>query len=172
MLSEKDKSSCCCFTGHRPEKLISKEKDIKKIESEIKKLLRPIISQSILDGYTTYITGMARGFDMWAADIIIEEKIKNPKIRLICALPINDFEKRWSADEQKHYHNILNIFDYITVVSKKYSRSCFQLRNIFMVDHSSKVIAAYNGEAGGTKNTICYAKKHNIEVINILKKEE
>ena len=29
----------------------------------------------------------------------------------------------------------------------------------------SIVIAYYNGSAGGTKNTIDYAKKHNIQVV-------
>ena len=37
-----------------------------------------------------------------------------------------------------------------------------------MVDRSSRVIAAYNGESGGTKNTIRYANSKNVEVENIL----
>ncbi len=37
-----------------------------------------------------------------------------------------------------------------------------------MVDRSARVIAAYNGESGGTKNTIDYAKRRGIEIINIL----
>ena len=36
-----------------------------------------------------------------------------------------------------------------------------------MVDNSSRVISAYNGEKGGTKNTIEYAKSKNIGVVNI-----
>ena len=37
-----------------------------------------------------------------------------------------------------------------------------------MVEQSARVIAAYNGSTGGTLNTINYAKKENVEVINIL----
>ena len=40
-----------------------------------------------------------------------------------------------------------------------------------MVDRAARVIAAYNGGAGGTLNTINYAKRNNVEVINILEKE-
>lgn len=29
-----------------------------------------------------------------------------------------------------------------------YSKACFQIRNEWMVNHSSRVIAVYNGEAG------------------------
>ena len=46
----------CCFTGHRPEKL-------KKTEEEIKKGLEEAILKAVSEGYTTFITGMARGVD-------------------------------------------------------------------------------------------------------------
>jgi len=36
-----------------------------------------------------------------------------------------------------------------------------------MVDHSKRVIAGYNDVSGGTENTINYAIKKGIEVINI-----
>lgn len=37
-----------------------------------------------------------------------------------------------------------------------------------MVDHSKRVIAFYNGASGGTKNTIDYATRKGVEVINVL----
>ena len=44
----------CCFTGHRPEKLNIPEKRLALLlEEEIKK--------AIVCGFTTYITGMAKG---------------------------------------------------------------------------------------------------------------
>ena len=150
-----------CFTGHRPEKINLSER-------QIKKLLRSVITKSIEEGYTTYISGMARGFDLWAADVVLEAQERNSDIHLICALPIKDFERMWPSAEQKHYRDILSKADYIKVVSEHYSRSCFQARNMYMVDHSSRVIAAYNGSTGGTLNTINYAKKSNVDVINIL----
>ena len=33
------------------------------------------------------------------------------------------------------------------------------------VDHSSRVIAIYNGTSGGTRNTIDYARKQGCQVI-------
>ena len=39
--------------------------------------------------------------------------------------------------------------------------------NEWMVNHSARVIAVYNGEAGGTRNTIVYANKHGVDVINV-----
>ena len=42
--------------------------------------------------------------------------------------------------------------------------SAYQKRNEWMVDHSSLVLAFYNGEPGGTANTIQYARKHGVDV--------
>ncbi len=47
--------------------------------------------------------------------------------------------------------------DHSLFVCHGYSKSCFQIRNEWMVNHSARVIAVYNGERGGTKNTIDYA---------------
>ena len=90
----------CCFTGHRPEKLgIS--------EARAKVLLKSAIQQAISDGYVTFISGMARGIDLWAAEIVIEEREKNSNIHLVCASPFSGFECRWSEHEQAIYHSII-----------------------------------------------------------------
>lgn len=36
-----------------------------------------------------------------------------------------------------------------------------------MVNHSARVIAIYNGEPGGTRNTIEYAKQAGVETVII-----
>ena len=51
---------CCCFTGHRPEKLSLSE-------AEVKALLEKDVDTAIENGFTTFITGMAPGVDIWAA---------------------------------------------------------------------------------------------------------
>lgn len=153
-------SKRCCFTGHRPEKLHLPERKVKKLlEEEIKK--------AVEDGFMTFITGMARGIDMWAGEIVLSLKKKNPDIHLICTPPYEGFENRWDMSEQKLYHQILEKADYTKYICQHYSRSCFQIRNVYMVDHSQRVIAAFNGESGGTKNTITYANKKGVEVVNI-----
>ena len=150
-----------CFTGHRPEKLNIGEK-------EAKDRLRKAIKQSVNDGFTTFISGRARGVDMWAAEIVLEERAENNNIKLICTSPYEGFEKSWSADEIYRYHNILQNADYVKYVCSHYSRQCFQIRNVWMVDHSARVIAAYNGESGGTRNTIKYANSKSVEIQTIL----
>ena len=153
-----------CFTGHRPEKLNFSEK-------EVKAKLEEAIQSAVADGYTTFISGMARGVDMWAAEVVLEERKNNNNIKLICASPYEGFEKSWSLAERHRYNTILRKADYIKYVCEHYSLECFQIRNVWMVDHSARVIAAYNGESGGTRNTVRYAISKNIEIYNVLETE-
>lgn len=161
--SEKRKHRCC-FTGHRPEKLSLPE-------SEVKAELEKEIRLAIADGINVFIVGMAPGVDIWAAEVILElrEKEELP-LKLIAASPHPGFENRWSLDWQKRYAVIMSKADFIKEVCSHYSRGCYQIRNEWMVDHSARVIAVWNGSPSGTKNTVMYAKRKGVPVINILNK--
>lgn len=150
----------CCFTGHRPEKLI-------RSEAEIKKDLEAAILQAINDGFVTFITGMARGVDIWAAEIVLQLRKQNPNLHLITASPYEGFESRWTEDWKVRYNTVMEQADLIRYVCKGYSKACFQIRNEWMVDRSARVIAVYNGEPGGTRNTIEYAEKNKVECFKI-----
>ena len=128
----------CCFTGHRPEKL-----GISEIRAKV--LLKSAIQQAISDGYVTFISGMARGIDLWAAEIVIEEREKNDNIHLVCVSPFNGFEMRWSEQDKTTYYSIMEQADLVKYISQHYYKACFQVRNEWMVDRVSRVIAAYNG---------------------------
>lgn len=84
----------CCFTGHRPEKLT-------RFEWLIKRDLEKEIRQAIPDGLTVFISGMARGADIWAAEIVIKLRDSGKPIKLICACPFDGAESRWEQKWQK-----------------------------------------------------------------------
>lgn len=164
MAEQEKRKHRVCFTGHRPEKLDMSEGKVKST------LLREIM-KSIKEGYTVFISGMARGVDMWAAEIVLELKEDNPDIKLIAAIPFEGFELKWSRDNQRQYNEILEKADLIKYICPKFSYSAYQIRNEWMVDHSSRVIAVFNGEKSGTKNTIDYANKNGVEIINVYQSE-
>lgn len=150
----------CCFTGHRPEKLRRSEREIRiDLENEIR--------SAIQDGYITFITGMARGVDIWAGEIVLQLKHEGFPIHLICACPFPGFEESWNIEWQKRYRTVLDLADLVRYISARYSRACFQTRNEWLVNHSSRVIAVYNGQPSGTKNTINYAISRRIPVFRI-----
>ena len=150
----------CCFTGHRPEKLYRSEKAIRAdLENEIRK--------AISDGFTVFISGMARGVDLDAGEIVLRLRTEGFPIRLICASPYPGFERSWSSEWQFRYNHVLAEADLIRYICNGYNRGCFQKRNEWMVNHSSRVIAVFNGQPSGTKNTIDYAHRYRIQVVLI-----
>jgi len=150
----------CCFTGHRPERLGMPE-------SAVTSRLKEKVRTAIADGFQTFISGMSRGVDLWAAEIVLALQDEGAAVRLICASPYKGFESRWSREWQERYCRVMEQADFVRFISPGYSRDCFQRRNEWMVDHSARVIAVYNGGPGGTKNTIEYAKRCGVPV-NIL----
>lgn len=154
---EIDKSIACCFSGHRPEKA-------KMEEQNIKFRLRTEIDKAIKDGYTTFISGMARGVDIWAAELVLEKKRLNRDIKLICAQPYEFFSKDQGWQWNVRYSKIVALADEIVTISYKSNKGCYMLRNKWMVDHSSRLIAVFNGKPSGTKNTIDYANKKKLKI--------
>ncbi len=151
----------CCFTGHRPNKLNLTEK-------EVKKLLEKAIDEAIADGYVTFISGMAPGVDVWAAEIVLDRKRKNKNLHLVCALPHPGFEKRRSEAEKQLFENILQKADLVKMINDHYFSGCYQVRNTWMVDRSNLVISVFSGKKGGTKNTIDYAFKKGALIYSVL----
>lgn len=147
-----DREYCCCFTGHRPEKL-GAEKDM------VVRLLDEAIVAALDAGYTAFISGAAKGVDLWAAELVLERRRTRPDIRLICAVPYKGFGLHWRDGHTELFKDVIRAADHVVYVCDAYSRSAYQRRNEWMVDRSSLLIAAYTGASGGTRNTIEYAKK-------------
>lgn len=138
-------------------------------EEIIKQKLEKAIRIAIADGLNVFIVGMARGVDLWAGEIIIRlRNEENLQIKLIATSPFDGFEKSWEEPWKKKYYDVLKEADLVKYVSEHYFRGCFQVRNKWMVDHSTRVIAVWNGTSGGTKNTVIYAQQKNVSVINVL----
>lgn len=150
----------CCFTGHRPEKL-------RAVEGEIKAALTGEIRVAISEGYSVFISGMARGVDLWAAEAVLDFRARGEAVRLICAVPYPGFESQWEQGWRDTYQTVLAGADLTRFICPKYRPDCFQRRNQWMVDHSARVIAAYNGTGGGTRNTLEYAMARGVPVVRI-----
>lgn len=160
-MGEKDlRKHRCCFTGHRPEKLtVSEERLAALLEAEIRK--------AIDQEFTTFITGMAKGTDLIAAEIVLRLREEDPRLRLIAALPYPNFGQRWGGGWSERFQRVLSAADQIECVCPCSSWASYQLRNEWMVNHSALVIAAFNGESGGTKNTLDFARKQRVPCVVI-----
>ena len=159
MTEEQKRLHRCCFSGHRPEKL-------NEDPETVKAWLLEKIDQAIADGYRTFICGCGMGVDLWAGRIVLQKKQQDPSLHLIAAPPWPGFAGKWSIDWHIQYSNLMRHADLVVPVSEHYHNGVFQKRNEWMVDHSNRVIAYYNGAPGGTENTIDYALSKGIEVVS------
>ena len=149
--------NCCAFTGHRPEKLEGKE-------GMVIVALRKEIVKAIDDGYRIFLTGMSRGVDIWAADIVIELRKYNKELMLVCVVPFEVMERQWPVDWKKHYRMVLKEADCVHVLSEQYERDAYRNRNMWLCEHSTRLIAVYDGSWSGTGSTIQYAREQNISI--------
>ena len=147
----------CCFTGHREQKL---RRGAGLIRRELEKEIRKAVSE----GFTTFITGMAYGVDIMAGEIVVNLKKEFPAIKLIAAVPFPGFESRWGEEWKNRYQILFQQADLVRFICDSYASSAYQKRNEWMVNHSARIIAVFNGEPSGTKNTIDYARKAGVPV--------
>lgn len=145
----------CCFAGHRPEKLTESR-------SEITAWLSDQIDRALGDGYVTFLTGMAMGIDIWAGQMVLERKRLYPNLHLIAVTPYPSFPVRWKEEWRTSYEKLWNEADHRVVISPSFAPDVFERRNRFLVDHSSRLIAFYNGEEGGTHLLITYARSSGL----------
>ena len=158
----------CCFTGHRPQSLPFgfNEQDERCIK--LKRLLREEIERQITEeGVTHFISGMAIGVDMYAAEIVLELKAKYPQITLESAIPCETQAVKWSSVLRERYYLIASKCDKATTIQRHYTADCMHKRNRYMVDASDTVIAVWDGRPGGTGKTVAYAESEGKTVILI-----
>ena len=146
----------CCFAGHRPEGILLSE-------ATAKDWLRYQIQQAIAANYTTFITGMGMGVDIWAAQIVIELRAANPSIHLIAVEPYPSFAAKWSEEWRSAYQEVITKADLVKRISQRYTPDAINNRLYWIVDHSSRLIAIYNGTKGYTGSFVDYAQTQGLE---------
>ena len=131
------KGKTCCVTGHRdlPQNEINK----------IKAALEHEIDAAVTDGFTCFMSGFADGVDQYFAELVLERKQTNPALELIAVIP---YRKRLdSLNKKTRTRELLEACADVVVIQEKYLPSVYSHRNRYMVEHSDRVIAVYDGRA-------------------------
>ena len=158
----------CAFTGHRPQNLPFGFNEEDECCINLKKTLREqIINLIENEGVTHFISGMAIGVDMYAAEIVLDLKARYPNITLESAIPCETQAVKWSMAQRERYYDIAARCDKETMLQSRYSPDCMDKRNRYMVDHADYILAVWNGCPSGTGNTVRYAHKKGKPIIVI-----
>ena len=150
---KENKRKACAFTGHRE---LFGDFSKTKLKKQIEKLIQ--------EGVLVFFVGMAKGFDLAAAEEVIKLKKKYP-VKLVACIPYYGQEKGYSEKDKKRYVAILKKCDEQVLTTDSYFRGCELVRNKYMVDNATHLIAYLKKDTGGTAYTVKYFKKKKGENI-------
>lgn len=158
-----DTARAIAFTGHRQERITT---DRNTLFAE----LYSTVIELYTNGYNTYLTGMAQGFDLLAAEAVWQYRNDNhADIRLIAVIPFHTQFARFSPEDKHRYFRIAQIAECV-ILAENYYTGCFHRRNDYLTDNASVVVAYYDGiPQGGTHYTVQRAIRKLLTVINLFK---
>lgn len=149
------------LTGHRPERLGYPELDFY-TTSEWRKIINwlkeKIKEENVIDVYCGMASGCDIAYGIAAYELRHDEKYP---IKIHCILPC------------KNYNNKINWHKYLKAcadewieLSDEFYKGCDNVRDQYMVDHSDKLFAIWDGnKSGGVWSTIKKAQKKGIDII-------
>lgn len=157
-----DTKICLAATGHRPNKLGGYSQSAQEV---LHKLATNFLLESKPD---KIISGMALGWDMaWA------RAAQRLGIPVIAAVPFAGQESIWPVESRRAYVEVLNkCADVVYVCEQGYAPWKMQIRNQWMVDNCTSLVALWNGTEGGTANCVKYAEKMYKPIINLWERFE
>ena len=146
----------CAFTGHR--NLSGYDFD--------ELLLERVILNLVKNGVTRFLCGMAVGFDLKAAQIVLALK-ERYNVELVACLPCTNQSERFSARDKLIYAQVLERCDEVVILENEYKSGCMFKRDRYLVDNSDTLVCFLRKNRGGTYYTVNYARKSNKKIIEI-----
>ncbi|MCL2695627.1 MAG: DUF1273 domain-containing protein [Clostridiales bacterium] len=150
----------CCFTGHR-----ELPKEGTPAYFQLRLALLHAVRDAIAEGFTVFLNGGASGFDLLAAETVLECRALDPLVELRVIVPYAGQADRYAFADKKRYRRILDEAAQVHVLSEKYFSGCMRARNERLVCHADRCIAYLRKPSGGTLMTVNMAVKKGIEVI-------
>lgn len=167
-MNKGNKLQSVSFTGHRPSSLPwgynSNDKECINLKEKLKTIIKKLFKIDI----TTFYNGLAEGFDMYAMEVLLELKKEGFPLYIVGCIPCGNQSAFYSSDNKLLYEEMKNSCDELYYVTEgKYFNGCTHIRNKYMIDNSSILIAYSRKETGGAASTIRYAKKQNLDIIQM-----
>ncbi len=158
------------FTGHRPDKIAGWAHSPEVVEQTIREAVaREIVRQSKL-GAEEFVSGMAPGFDLWAADEVDRlrrEGAISPATKLTLAIPYPHFERSFDTSYHPLYNHIMEVADEVIYVSEHYHKGCYAMRNDYLAERANTLVAYYEGTEGGTRYTLRRGRHKGCRCVNL-----
>lgn len=152
-----DRTQTVSFTGHRT------------YCGEASEVLPGVLERLYADGYRVFLSGMAVGFDLAAAESVLALREAHTDIRLVCVVPFAGQEFHFRPEDRARYSRVRERADETIIICETYHPGCYARRNDFLVDHASVLVAWYDGSAGGTRYTVRRGMRSGLRIENLRK---
>lgn len=145
------------FFGHR------QINNVFEIEDKLEKLIREYLNTK---EYVEFLVGRDGEFDQLVSSTIrrCKRALRDDNSALILVLPYATAEYRNNEDSFLEYYDEIEI---CAKSAEKHFKAAHQTRNRSMVDRSHTVIFCVERQTGGAYQTLEYAKKADVKIINL-----
>ena len=111
---------------------------------------------------------MANGFDLIAAEEVLNAKKIFPYIQLKAVISFRGLENRYTEADKQCYYNILAQADEVIILQDEYSDGCFLRRNNYLLNKAAYLVVFYDSTpTGGTAYTLRHAIEQKIQFLNV-----
>lgn len=167
-MEKNNKENSIAFTGHRPKGLAWGYNEDSTECKKLKTKIRDAILKFIDIGFTTFYNGLAEGFDLYSAQILLDLKDEGYPIYLVGCIPCENQADFYSSKTKIQYEEIKNKCDELYYVTHgHYFNGCTFIRNKYMIDNARVLITYCSSTTGGTASTVKYAKSKGLEIVNL-----
>ncbi len=126
-------ATAVAFTGHRT------------YCGEAAAALQRAVETLYAEGCRTFLSGMAAGFDMAAAETVLACRDRLSGLRLVAVVPFEGHINRFSNSDSERFGRIVAAADETTVLSTRYHRGVYMQRNDYLVSHAARLVAWFDG---------------------------
>ncbi len=142
----------CCFCGHGKEWNLPIDID-QRVKEKIKNLIKV--------GVNIFYSGGMGAFDKKCETVVRQLKRENENIQIILIIPYRT-KAIDAAFQEKKYDEII-----YPDLGQVHFKAAIQKRNRWMIDNSDYLISYVRNSTGGARQSFEYAKKTNINIIEL-----
>lgn len=148
----------CIFTGHR---------DLPADRETLRAVLRRHITALAADGFTDFLSGGAMGFDLLAAEAVLELRPVLPDIRLLMVLPCDNQDRAYPPEDKLRYRAALAQADLVRYTSHTYYKGCMLARDRVLAEAADFCLCWLTRSTGGTAYTVRQCALRDVPIRNL-----
>lgn len=148
----------CIFTGHR--ELPPKREDLPAT-------LRRHITALHADGFTDFLSGGAMGFDLLAAQAVLDLRPVLPGLRLLMILPCEGQDRAYPPADRAQYRSVLDQADLVRYTAHTYYKGCMLARDRVLAEAADFCLCYLTRSTGGTAYTVRQCALRDVPICNL-----